>query len=226
MTVAVHASRVSLLGSGSALRPPNTEPNLNTNRELRTKKGETAGTRHAFSGRSEECMRCRPAAISVSALLVILFAAAGAAAADDDIRLAGCLVRGQDGKGYLLTNLPGEVAWQRPGGATVVPGPVGTSGTVASVLYWLEKHDGLEDHVGHYVEIEGKSQGDLKDGQLKVTPKGDWTEVEVEADGRSLKARVPGSVLIVPDNDDRKLDVLVRRVEAQRVRMLAAVCGR
>ena len=160
------------------------------------------------------------------ALALTMFVAARGVAAADDIKLSGCLVRGQDGDGYLLTNVPGDAAWQRPGDAIVAPGPVGTSGTVASVLYWLEKKDGLDDHVGHYVEIEGKLQGDLKDGQIKVKPKEQWTEVEIEADGTSMKAQVPRSVLIIPDQGDSKLDVLVRRVEPQRVRMLAAVCGR
>jgi hypothetical protein len=166
-------------------------------------------------------------------LAVAILAAASVASADDDIRLSGCLVRGQDGKGYLMTNVPGEAAWQRPGDAIVIPGPVGTSGTVTSILYWLEKKDGLDDHVGHFIEIEGKLQGDLQDGEIKVTPKGEWTEVEVEAGGKSLKAQVPRSVLIIPDKSERepdkgerKLDVLVRRVEPQRVRMLGAVCGR
>ena len=160
------------------------------------------------------------------AMALAMFVAARGAAAADEIRLSGCLVRGQDGDGYLLTNVPGEAAWQRPGDAIVAPGPVGTSGTVASVLYWLEKKDGLDDHVGHYVEIEGKLQGDLKDGEIKVKPKDQWTEVEIEADGQSMKAQVPRSVLIIPDRGDSKLDVLVRRVEPQRIRMLAAVCGR
>jgi hypothetical protein len=156
--------------------------------------------------------------------LAVVVAARGAAA--DEIRLSGCLVRGQDGDGYLMTNIPGDAAWQRPGDAIVAPGPVGTSGTVASILYWLEKKNGLEEHVGHYVEIEGKLQGDLQDGHIKVTPKEQWTDVEVEAGGKSLKAQVPRSVLIIPDKGDSKFDVLVRRVEAQRVRMLAAACGR
>jgi len=159
-------------------------------------------------------------------LAVAILAAANSAAANDDIRLSGCLVRGQNRQGYLMTNVPGEAAWQRPGDAIVIPGSVGTSGTVTSILYWLEKKDGLDDHVGHFIEIEGKLQGDLQDGEIKVTPKGEWTEVEVEAGGKSLKAQVPRSVLIIPDKGERKLDVLVRRVEPQRVRMLGAVCGR
>ena len=159
-------------------------------------------------------------------LAVAILAAANSAAANDDIRLSGCLVRGQDGKGYLMTNVPGEAAWQRPGDAIVIPGPVGTSGTVTSILYWLEKKDGLDDHVGHFIELEGTHQGDLQDGVIKDTPKGEWPEVEVEAGGKSLKAQVPRSVLVIPDKGERKLDVLVRRVEPQRVRMLGAVCGR
>jgi hypothetical protein len=152
--------------------------------------------------------------------------AVSAAADDNDIRLSGCLVRGERGDGYLLTNVPGEAAWQRSGDATVVPGPVGTSGAVASIFYWLDQRDGLDEHVGHHIEIEGKLRGDLKDGEIKIDPKENWTEVEIEADGRSLKAQVPRSILLIPQGNDRKLHVLVRRVEAQRVRMLAAVCGR
>jgi len=72
--------------------------------------------------------------ITCAIALALCVSARGAAAADD-IRLSGCLVRAQDGDGYLLTNVPGEAAWQRPGDAIVAPGPVGTSGTVASVLY-------------------------------------------------------------------------------------------
>ena len=33
--------------------------------------------------------------------------------ADKDIKLSGCLVRGEHGEGYLLTNAPGESVWDR-----------------------------------------------------------------------------------------------------------------
>ena len=170
-------------------------------------------------------MRCRTGNWT-AVLVVVVRTATGAAAADDDIRLTGCLVRGEDGDGYLVTNLPGEAAWQRSADATVVPGPVGTSGTVSSILYWLEKRDGIDDHVGHYIEIDGRLQGDLSEGQIKVTPKEQWTEIEIESGGTSMKAQVPRSVLFISGNDDRTLDVLVRRVVPQRIRRLGAVCGR
>ena len=170
-------------------------------------------------------MRCRTGNW-IAVLLVVALTAASAAAANDDIRLTGCLVRGEDGDGYLVTNLPGEAAWQRTADATVVPGPVGTSGTVSSILYWLEKRDGVDDHVGHYIEIDGKLQGDLTEGRIKVKPREHGTEVEIESFGRSMKAQVSRSVLFIPGDGDRTLDVLVRKVVPQRIRMLAAACGR
>lgn len=161
-------------------------------------------------------------------LFALGFASAAmlSAAADSDIRLSGCLVRGEDGSGYLLTNVPGEAAWQRSADPAVVPGPVGTAGVVASIFYWLDEHEGLDDHVGHQVEIEGRPKGDLKDGEITFDRKGDWTDIEVKSDGRSMKAKVPRSVLVIPATDASRLDVLVRTVEPRRVRMLAAVCGR
>jgi hypothetical protein len=144
----------------------------------------------------------------------------------DDIRLSGCLVRGENGEGYLVTNVPGEAAWQRSSEPTVVPGPVGTSGAVSSIFYWVDEHEGLDDHVGHQVEIEGELKGDLKDGEIKIDRKGDWTDVEIKSDGRSFKAKVPRSILVIPATDATRIDVLVRKVEPKRVRMLAAVCGR
>lgn len=164
--------------------------------------------------------------LALACALAMGLNAAAAAADEKDIRLSGCLVRGQNGDGYLLTNVPGEAAWQRPADATVAPGPVGTSGTVSTIFYWLDKRDGLEEHVGHEIEIEGKLRGDLKDGRIRIEPQGDWTDVAIEADGQTLKAQVPRSLLVVPAGSDRQVDVLVRKVEPQKVRMLAAVCGR
>jgi len=71
---------------------------------------------------------------------------------DKDIKLSGCLVRGEDG-GYLLTNSPSEPAWQRSADPTVAPGAVGTTGNFATIFYWLKDHDDLKEHVGHLVEV-------------------------------------------------------------------------
>ena len=56
-----------------------------------------------------------------------------------DIKLTGCLVRGEgDRSGYLLTNTPAEPAWQHSADANVAPSAVGTTGTYATIFYWLD----------------------------------------------------------------------------------------
>jgi hypothetical protein len=147
---------------------------------------------------------------------------------DKDVRLAGCLVRAEGGQGFLMTNLPGEAVWQQSADARVMPGPVGTSGTVSTIFYWLDERDGLDDHVGHVIEIEGRLDDELRDGELRLERKDGWTEIEVRSADGTLKAQVPRSLLVLPAEGDRetRIDVLVRRVDPRRVRMLAPVCGR
>jgi hypothetical protein len=160
-----------------------------------------------------------------AAAVAVLTSTVPAVAAAEDVKLSGCLVSGEDGDGYLLTNVPGEPAWQRSADATVAPGPVGTSGTHGTIFYWLDDDDGLKDHVGHVVEIEGELEGDLKKGEIEVDRKDAWTEVKVSSDGRSLKARVPHTLVVVPANRD-SVDVLVRKVDVESVRMRQASCPR
>jgi hypothetical protein len=146
--------------------------------------------------------------------------AARAFADENEIKLAGCLVRGEERKGYLVTNVAGEPAWQRSADATIVPGPVGTSGAVATIFYWLDDGVGLAEHVGHYIEVEGKLNGDLKNGEIKLDRQRGRTTLEVRSDGRSLTARVPQSLLVAPAGTQ----ILVRKVDPRRVRMIAASC--
>lgn len=149
---------------------------------------------------------------------------AAAAAKDDDkkITLTGCLVKGDgDGAGYLLTNTP-SVAVLRDHDARVEPGVVGTAGT-EPVFYWLSGDNDLKDHVGHQVEVMGDIKGDVKEGEIKIDRKARWTEMTVKADGRTMKADVPNAYM-VPDKDDQKARVLVRRVDVDHVRMLRAAC--
>jgi hypothetical protein len=139
-------------------------------------------------------------------------------------KLTGCLIKGEgDGAGYLLVNVPSEPA---PGGASrpASPGAIGTSGVFTNVLYWLDKNDDLREHVGRQVEIEGDVKGDVKEGELKIDRKDQWTEIEVKSDGQDMKARVPNASVVPGRDPDRKIDVLVKRVDVARVRMLDAVC--
>ena len=102
--------------------------------------------------------------------------------------------------------------------------PSGTTGVFTNIFYWLDKDDDLVPHVGHQVKIEGDLKGELRDGQIKIDRKDQWTEIEVESDGRDMKARVPNASVVAGPNADRKMAVLVRRVDVNKVRMLDATC--
>ena len=144
-----------------------------------------------------------------------------------DVTLKGCLVKGDgDGAGYLLSNAPAEPDWQRSGDAKIQPNSVGTTGGFESVFYWLDGDKDLGKNVGHQVEIRGNLKGDLKDGEIKLDRKDNWTEMTVKSDGRSMKANVPNASLFpAPHEDkDRKVQVLVRKVDVNKVTMLSASC--
>jgi hypothetical protein len=144
----------------------------------------------------------------------------------DGVQLSGCLVKADgDGNPYLLTNAPAAPALVTATGGDVAPSAVGTSGEFRTIFYWLDGDDDLRPHVGHRVEIEGDLKGDVKPGEIKLDRKDNWTEMSVKSDGRSLKARVPNmSVVAGGKDDDRKAEVVVRRVDVEHVKMLAASC--
>jgi hypothetical protein len=147
-------------------------------------------------------------------------------AADHDVTLTGCVVRGE-GHGFLLTNVPGEAAFERARADKIEPGVVGTSGASQTTFYWLEDDKDLAKEAGHRVELSGEIEGDVKPGEIKIDRKDRWTEVEIKSEGRTLKAQVPQSLFVVSDatsHPDQKVDVLVRRVEPKHVKMLAASC--
>jgi len=94
------------------------------------------------------------------------------------------------------------------------------------VFYWLDGDKDLKTNVGHQVEIKGDLKGDLKDGEIKLDRKDNWTEMTVKSDGRTMKANVPNASLFpaTHEDKDKKVDVLVRKVDVDHVTMLAASC--
>jgi hypothetical protein len=145
-------------------------------------------------------------------------------AAADPVTLTGCLVRADDGDGYLLVNTPREPAAASVEPRSTSPTTVGTAAVFTNIFYWLNKDDDLLPHVGHQVEVLGDLKGELRDGQIKIDRKDQWTEIEVESDGRDMKARVPNASIIAAPDPDRKMAVMVRRVDVTKVRMVDAVC--
>jgi hypothetical protein len=167
----------------------------------------------------------RVTGLLVCICVVTTFAASAAAA--DSVKLSGCLIRGEGDGGYLLTNSPAEPQLTVSSDRPVAPSGLGTSGDFATIFYWLGGHDDLRQHIGHRIEIEGDLKGDVQQGEIKVVRKDNWTELTVKADGREMKAQVPNmSVVPAPNRDkERKGDILVRRVDVERVRMLGASCN-
>lgn len=169
-------------------------------------------------------------AIHLSSVAVISLALASGLAmttanvAADPMKLSGCLVKGEGDDGYLLINPPIEPGATTTGNGSVTPGAVGTTPAFTNIFYWLDKDDDLKPHVGHRVEIDGDIKGDLKQGEIKIDRKNQWTEIEIKSGGRDMKARVPNSSIVAAPGSDRKIDVLVRRVDVDKVRMLDAIC--
>ena len=161
-----------------------------------------------------------------SGLILVAFMAVPARTVEaaDPIKLTGCLVRGDGNDGYLLVNVPAMPMSPNTANTQVAPTAIGTSGTYANVFYWLDNDDDLKPHVGHRVEIEGEPKGDVKDGEIKVDRKEQWTEIEIKSDGHDMKAQVPNASVVAPADPDKKMSVLVRRVDVDKVKMVAANC--
>jgi hypothetical protein len=164
--------------------------------------------------------------LSSAALVAGMIAVATAprAAAEDNVKLTGCLLKGEGDAGYLLINVQEGPSVASAAGGTVKPSSVGTSGDYANVFYWLDKDDHLKSNVGRLVEIEGDRKDAIKDGEIKIDRKDQWTEIEVRSDGRKMKTQVPNASIVGGPDSDRKVDVLVRRVDVDKVRMLSATC--
>jgi len=145
---------------------------------------------------------------------------------DEKIKLNGCLIKADNGDGYLITNLPTEPGSSSAANRSVTTDAIGTAGSFSPVFYWLRNDDDLKKNVGRRVEIEGELKGDIKEGEIKLDRKDNWTELEVKSDGQDMKAKVPNAY-IFPDptrDKDRKISAIVRKVDVDHVKMLAASC--
>src|SRR5262245_15338947 len=144
---------------------------------------------------------------------------------DEKIKLNGCLVKAEGDDGYLITNLPSEPA-SSTADRSVATSAIGTSGAFSTVFYWLRNDDDLKDHVGHRVEIEGELRGDIKEGEIKIEHKDNWSELEVKSGGDEMKAKVPNAYVfpVATRDNDRKISALVRKVDVDHVKMVSANC--
>ena len=172
------------------------------------------------------------AAFAISAAVGAGGAAQAALSADDkDVKITGCVVKG-DG-GYVLLPLA------EAGGAAAVLPPTGTAGTgragdtpsgLIRMLYWLEDDDEVDDHAGQRVEITGDLDDDLDKGEVSVEREDDGTvEVEFKHEGKNISVKLPnvpsavGTAGAITDKE-KDYEFAVRKVDVKSVKMLASTC--
>jgi hypothetical protein len=116
--------------------------------------------------------------------LVAIASAGLTAAADPEITVTGCIIRGDDG-GFLVADLGARSSTSAPAAT------IGTTGEAARVLYLLKNDDDWKEHAGKRVELTGEVEGDVEEGKIEVERKDEGVEVEIESDGKKVKAMLP-----------------------------------
>ncbi|HEX6179384.1 MAG TPA: hypothetical protein VF057_13560 [Thermoanaerobaculia bacterium] len=152
--------------------------------------------------------------MTLVAALAIGGSAAGAEQDDKDVKVTGCVLKGENGRGFLLADL------MLPGASATVPQP--------RVLYLLKDDDDLEGHTGRRVEIEGELEGELQKAQIEVERDGDAVKLEIKADDRTLKLRLPERPAAVgtsgDDKDDEEIEFVVRKLDVKSMKMVSSTC--
>jgi hypothetical protein len=136
----------------------------------------------------------------------------------DNVEISGCLARVTASPSIA----PTSIVWSRgdlmlasaaAAGANV---PVGTSGVMDRVFYWLDEEDDLTKHIGKHVRIKGEVD-DFEKGEIEIERKGDHAEVTLEFDGKEEKIRMPLHWLGRGIKDDVEFDFVARKVDVDDV---------
>jgi hypothetical protein len=165
---------------------------------------------------------------------------------NEEVTVTGCVIKGDNG-GYVLTSVvPASIDVANRTAQSGQPADTaGTSGAAPNgasrVIYWLED---FEDHAralpytGRRVEIRGQLEGDVEKGGMEVEREGDWVTLTLEKDGEDdVVTRLPATILLSADSpvgtsgelredDDIELNVNVRQLDVQEVRVVTGTCGK
>ena len=145
----------------------------------------------------------------------------------DDITLTGCVVPAAQ-----TVASPEALIWTRGqmmlagagAAAGTAPNAIGARGIAGRVFYWLDDEDGLRKHVGQRVEVKGELE-DFEEGEIEVERDGEFTEIELDIDGRKEEARVPTAWLGAAAPDDATFKIVAREVDVKTIKVLGA-CAR
>jgi hypothetical protein len=175
--------------------------------------------------------------IGVAALLTLPAAAVAQTPAgdrDDQFVVRGCVMPTSD----IRTDVPQSLfLWSRGEVYLAYPDtrfkpaetarPVGTTGVFMPVFYWIDDENDFAKYKGQRVEIVGELSDDFKKGEIEITQKDNFTEIEFEVKGREAKARVP-SDWFGPQTRGKnsEFDVAVRTVDVEKVTVLGSCASR
>ena len=141
----------------------------------------------------------------------------------DNVTLTGCVVPTSQSSRPTLIWTRGEIMLAGVDAAAGAPtNPIGTAGVSGRVFYWLDNDEDLRKHIGQRVEIKGELE-DFEEGEIQVKRDGAFTDIELEIDGHTEKARVPTAWLgTAPDEAEFK--IVAREVDVDDIRVLGS-CG-
>jgi hypothetical protein len=133
---------------------------------------------------------------------------------DDDITIRGCVTRAAPEpleSQHVLVWTRGDIMLSSA--MTVHAGQ--PAAVVQRVFYWLEDEDDLARHVGQMVEVKGEL-GSFETGELEIERDGAFTNIELELDGKTEKARVP-TAWLGPARTEGEFDIAMRKVDVDDV---------
>jgi hypothetical protein len=165
-----------------------------------------------------------------------IFALAGFASAqvtlagdnDDQFVITGCVM---PAAGARTTEAHSIMVWSKGDVYLASPAtrvkpsetehPIGTTGALGRLFYWLDDEDDFARYVGQRVEIVGELSDEIDHGEIEIETEGEFTEVEFDAGGREAKAKIPtawfGPTL---RGSNLEADIAFRTVDVEHVNPL------
>ena len=147
---------------------------------------------------------------------------------DDQFVITGCVMPGagaRTAESYsMMVWSKGDVYLASPATRvkpTEPEHPIGTTGVLGRVFYWLDDEDDFARYAGQRVEIVGELSDEIDHGEIEIETEGDFTRVEFDAGGHEAKARIPTSWFgPTLRGRDLEADIAFRTVDVERVNPL------
>jgi hypothetical protein len=189
-----------------------------TRRPVRDEVVRVSVLRGLPAGRSAMFSFRMSAAAAIAALSTGVLAVP--AQAFDKVILAGCVITVPLAE---ASEEPRHLVWSEDGAMLEDASVVleGRESEPAPVLYWLDDQEELKAHVGRRVELTGTIDEDFEPGKIELEEEDGFVEITVSVGNEDAKARIPRWMFRRHDVDDLRLQVLVRKVDVERVTLVS-----